>query len=214
MSEIKVNKISPRTNCGTTTLGDSGDSITVAGDLKSNSLKATDGGVIISQSGTAITIGASGDTVSLASGASQSGFGRSGSVNWQTTKKTANFDAVTGEGYFADTDGGAITMTLPSSPSAGDIVAVKDYDSTFATNNLTINRNSEPINGGNAVNPVINTAGASIVLIYVDATQGWVPTQDDSSSIVGEDFMAGSGGTETTDGNFKVHTFNSGMLYS
>ena len=30
MSEIKVNKISPRTNCGTTTLGDSGDTILVS----------------------------------------------------------------------------------------------------------------------------------------------------------------------------------------
>ena len=29
MSEIKVNKISPRTNCGTTTLGDSGDSFVI-----------------------------------------------------------------------------------------------------------------------------------------------------------------------------------------
>ena len=72
MSEVKVNKISPRTNCGTVTVGDSGDSVsvsagvpvTVNGDLKSNALKATDGGSIISQSGTNITIGASGDTVS------------------------------------------------------------------------------------------------------------------------------------------------------
>ena len=215
MSEVKVNKISPRTNCGTVTVGDSGDSVsvsagvpvTVNGDLKSNALKATDGGVIISQSGTNITIGASGDTVSLASGASQSGFGRSGSVNWETTKKTASFTAVSGEGYFVDTTGGAITMTLPASPSAGDIVAVKDYDSTFGTNNFTINRNSEPINGGDAVNPVIDTAGTSLVLVYVDATQGWVPTQDDTSSIVGEDFISASGGTITTDGNFKVHTF-------
>tara|TARA_R100001591_G_scaffold7975_2_gene14617 strand:- start:796 stop:2103 length:1308 start_codon:yes stop_codon:yes gene_type:complete len=207
MSEVKVNKITPRTDCGTTQLGDSGDTVTVAGDLKSNSLKATDGGVIISQSGTNITIGASGDTVSLASGASQSGFGRAGSVDWQTTKKTASFTAVSGEGYFVDTTGGAITMTLPASPSAGDIVAAKDYDSQFATNNFTINRNSEPINGGNAINPVINTAGTSLVLVYVDATQGWVPTQDDTSSIVGEDFMSASGGTISTDGNFKVHTF-------
>ena len=29
MSEIKVNKISPRTNCGTVTLGDSGDTFTI-----------------------------------------------------------------------------------------------------------------------------------------------------------------------------------------
>ena len=74
MSEVKVNKISPRTNCGTVTVGDSGDSVSVAagvpvtvnGDLKSNALKATDGGVIVSQCGTANTIGASGDTVTVA----------------------------------------------------------------------------------------------------------------------------------------------------
>ena len=29
MSEIKVNKLSPRTNCGTVQLGDSGDTITI-----------------------------------------------------------------------------------------------------------------------------------------------------------------------------------------
>jgi len=48
MSEIKVNKISPRTNCGTVTVGDSGDSVsvtagvpvTINGDLKSSALKA------------------------------------------------------------------------------------------------------------------------------------------------------------------------------
>ena len=110
MSEIKVNKITPRTDCGTTQLGDSGDTVTVTGDLRSNSLKASDGGVIISQSGTNITIGASGDTVSLASGASQSGFGRTGTVDWQTGSiKTATFTAASGEGYFCNTSGGAFT---------------------------------------------------------------------------------------------------------
>ena len=53
---------------------------------------------------TTITIGASGDTVTLASGASQTGFGRTGSVDWQTGSiKTATFTAHNGEGYFADT---------------------------------------------------------------------------------------------------------------
>ena len=76
-------------------------------------IKAGDGGNIINQCGTAITIGASGDTVSLASGASQSGFGRTGTVDWQTTKKTASFTAVSGEGYFVDTSSSALTVTLP-----------------------------------------------------------------------------------------------------
>ncbi len=103
MSEVKVNKITPRTDCGTTQLGDSGDTVTVTGDLRSNSLKAADGGVIISQSGTTITIPASGDTTSLASGASQTGFGRTGTVDWQTTIKTSDFTAVNGQGFFVDT---------------------------------------------------------------------------------------------------------------
>ena len=100
------------------------------------------------QCGTTLTLGASGDTVTLGSGASQSGFGRTGTVNWVTTKKTANFTAVSGEGYFCDTSSGAFTLTLPSSPSLGDIVGFKDYSGDFATNNLTIGRGGSPINGG------------------------------------------------------------------
>ena len=66
------------------------------------------------QCGTTLTLGASGDTVTLGSGASQSGFGRTGTVDWQTTKKTATFTAANGEGYFVDTSGGAVTMNLPA----------------------------------------------------------------------------------------------------
>ena len=207
MSKIEVNEIDAQSG-STITVGSACKSVAVPGNVvKTNAVQASDAGNIISQSGTTITIGASGDTVSLASGASQSGFGRSGSVDWQTTKKTGDFTAANGEGYFVDTTSAAITMTLPSSPSAGDIVAAKDYDQTFANNNFTINRNGEPINGGNDINPVISTSGASIVLVYVDATQGWVPTQDDASSIVGENFMSATGGTITTCGNDKIHTF-------
>ena len=64
---------------------------------------------LINKCGSTITLGASGDTIELASGASQTGFGRTGTVDWQTTKKTASFTAVNGEGYFVDTNGGAIT---------------------------------------------------------------------------------------------------------
>ena len=89
------------------------------------------------QSGTTLTLGASGDTVALAAGALQSGFGRSGSVNWDTTKKTANFTAVSGNGYFVDTNTTAITVTLPSTPAAGDIV-VPDCGSIALTSILDI----------------------------------------------------------------------------
>ena len=88
-SKIKVdniNKVSDDSNiinkCGTAiNVGASGNTVTVTGnDIRSDSYKAADGGVIASQSGTTITLGASGDTIALASGASQTGFGREGSV--------------------------------------------------------------------------------------------------------------------------------------
>lgn len=84
-------------------------------------------------SGSTITIGESGDTVSLASGASQTGFGRSGSVDWQTSSiKTSTFTATSGEGYFCDTSSSAFTVNLPAG-SAGAIVSVSDYTRTFQT---------------------------------------------------------------------------------
>ena len=50
-------------------------------------------------------------------------------------------------GYFVNTTAGAINVTLPTSPSAGDIVAVADYAGTAATNNITIGRNGSNIEG-------------------------------------------------------------------
>ena len=157
------------------------------------------------QCGSTLTLGSSGKTVQLATGASQTGFGRTGTVDWQTTAKTGDFTAANGEGYFVNTTSGTITVTLPSSPSAGNIVAIKDYANQFADNNVTINRNSEPINGL-AQNATLSTAGQSVVLVYVDGTKGWIPTQDDASAI-GAQYISATGGTVVTDGDFKYHTF-------
>jgi hypothetical protein len=87
--------------------------------VKVNNVQASDGGNIINQCGTNITIGASGDTIALASGASQTGFGRTGTVDWQTGDiKTGTFTAASGKGYFCNTTASAFTCNLPSSPSA------------------------------------------------------------------------------------------------
>jgi hypothetical protein len=157
------------------------------------------------QCGTTLTLGGSGDTVTLGSGASQSGFGRTGTVDWQTTKKTATFTAANGEGYFVDTSGGAVTMNLPSSPSAGDIVAFRDYASSFSTNNLTIGRGGSNLNGSSA-DKVINTNNTSMSLVYVDGTEGWIPVEE-GTGFIGENYIVATGGTITTCGNFKIHTF-------
>ncbi len=157
------------------------------------------------QSGSTLTLGGSGTAVTLACGATQSGFGRTGTVDWQTTIKTGDFTAVSGEGYFVNTTSGAITMTLPASPSVGDIVSVKDYAQTFASNNLTIGRNSQPLEG-KTFDLILNTKGVATTLIYGDATKGWQSVN--SNEVVNEEkFVSGTGGTITTSGNFKIHTF-------
>ena len=127
MSEVKVNKISPRTNCGTVQLGDSGDTITIPA------------GATITNNGT------------------QTGFGRTGTVDWQTGSiKTATFTAANGEGYFADTSSSAFTMNLPAG-SAGNIVSVVDYTNTFQTNALTIAPNGSQKLGGVAAPANLST---------------------------------------------------------
>jgi hypothetical protein len=200
MSEVKVNKISPRTNCGTTQLGDAGDTITVTGDLKSNSLK--------SASGSTITLGQSGDTIQLGCGASQTGFGRTGTVDWDTTAKTASFTAVSGNGYFVNTTSGAITVTLPAG-SAGDIVGISDYASTFQTNSVTITPNgTDKINGENE-NASLSTKGIAVSLVYVDSTRGWKSVTGSDNDTTGAAFISATGGTITCDGNYKIHTFTS-----
>ena len=158
------------------------------------------------QCGSTLTLGSSGKTVTLASGASQSGFGRTGTVDWCTTAKTSPFTAVSGDGFFVNTTSGAITVTLPSSPSAGDIVALKDYGGTWQTNNVTLARNGSKINGQCACG-TLNTEAQSVTLIYVDGTKGWQDIHDSTADVTGQAFVAATGGTVTTSGNFKIHTF-------
>jgi len=158
------------------------------------------------QSGSTLTIGGSGTTVQLGTGASQTGFGREGSVNWDTTAKTAGFTGVSGNGYFINTTSGVITVNLPASPSAGAIMAVKDYTGTAGTNKITVGRNGSNIRGAaNDFSLEKNNAGATF--IYVDATEGWQVFVDGSDSDVQASFIAATGGTITTSGNFKIHTF-------
>ena len=150
MSKVEVNTIEPQ--CGTTlTVGKCTTSVAVPGNVvKSNALQASDGGNLISQSGTDITLGASGDTINLASGASQSGFGRTGTVDWITTPKVTGdspITGVTGKGYFLNTTAGTITINLPAG-AAGSIVSMADYAQTWNTNNVTVGANgSEKIGG-------------------------------------------------------------------
>ena len=165
------------------------------------------------QCGSTLTVGSSGKTVSLAPGASQTGFGRTGTVDWCTTAKTSPFAAVSGDGFFVNTTGGAITVTLPSSPSQGDIVAFKDYANTWDCNAVTVARNGSKINGECAC-ATLNTESQSVTLIYVDGTKGWQDIHDSTSDVTGNDHIVASGGTESTCGNFKIHKFTSSGTFT
>jgi hypothetical protein len=127
-------------------------------------------------------------------------------LNWQTVK-TSGFTAIAGEGYFCNTTSAAFTVTLPASATRGDTIALKDYAGTFATNNLTIARNGHNIQGV-ANNSLISTNRASVVLVYVDNTRGWeFVTESNVADLQAATFISATGGTITTSGNFKIHTF-------
>jgi hypothetical protein len=175
--------------------------------IKVDNLQNQCGANIISESANVITIGASGDTVTLAAGASQSGFGRSGSVNWDTTPKTTTpVTAVSGNGYFINTTSIAITVNLPATPAAGDIVAIADYANTSATNNITVGRNGSKIDG-ETIDAKIKINGQVYTLVYVDATEGWKTVGQTFNQISTAAFVAATGGTILTCGDFKTHVF-------
>jgi len=199
-STIKVdniNKVSDNSNiikkCGSTTTVGSGSGQTIVVD------------------GATVTLGRCGGAVNLASGASQTGFGRTGTVDWCSTVYTNSPGTVTGvsgKGYFLNTTSGEITINLPSSPSFGDIISIKDYANTFDSNTVTIGRNGSKINGVCAC-ATLNTQSQSVTLIYVDSTKGWQSIQDGTSDVTGNAFISATGGCVTTSGNYKIHTFNS-----
>lgn len=91
---------------------------------------------------------------------------------WQAVK-TAGFTAVAKEAYPINTTSAAITAILPATPTNGDYVELLDYAGTFQTNALTINPNGNKINGSTA-SVVVNTPRASLTLVYIDSTQGWL----------------------------------------
>jgi hypothetical protein len=96
----------------------------------------------------------------------------SGGTSWQAVK-TTGFTAVAGEGYFCDTSSAGFTATLPATPTLGDEVTFVDYAGTFDTNNLTVGRNSENIQGS-AADLTVSVERAGLTLVYSGATQGWL----------------------------------------
>ena len=168
------------------------------------------------QSGTALQVGASGDTITLPSGATlniagtitnsgtATGFG---ALDWQTSDvKTSTFTAVAGKGYLVNTTGGAITVNLPAG-SAGAQIALADYAGTWDTNNCTVVANGSEKIQGTADDAVFSRDREALQILYVDSTQGWIITSVADQGGIQSTYIAASGGTETTSGDYKIHTF-------
>lgn len=98
--------------------------------------------------------------------------GSGAGVEWDSTAKTAAFTADANSGYFVDTSSAAITVTMPSSPSAGDVVKIVDYGANAATNNITITSSDDIENSSD--DKVINYNKGAVELVYSGSTKGWL----------------------------------------
>jgi len=165
----------------------------LAGSIANDKLANT----TITINGTAIALGASGDIVA--------------GTDWQavvTADGSTTTTASAGQGYFIDTTSATHTINLPASPSQGDEVHIIDYAGTFGTNNVTVGRNGSNIDSV-AVNGTLATNRLNARFVYVDSTRGWTAVFDKASTSYGATFISATGGTVTTSGNYKIHSFTS-----
>jgi len=143
--------------------------------IKVNTVQDTDGNNIINESGNTVTIGKSGDTVTVAAGATFVG----GGIQWQSSIVTgATHTAGANQGLWLDTSSNAITLTLPASPSVGDQVVFTDYARNWGTNAVTLSLNGSKFQGNTSPNPVYDTNGESVDIVYSGSTKGWIPNSD------------------------------------
>ena len=147
-------------------------------------------------------------------------------INWNAVTVadgSTQLNAIVGNGYFLDTNAGVIEVFLPSSPSRGDTVILADYSGTFGTNKVIVNTGGALIDStqggptpGNEFQ--ITTNNAIVELVYVDADKGWLVKDNTAPSALstitavggGYDsvsYISATGGTITTSGDFKIHTF-------
>ena len=143
-------------------------------------------------------------------------------VSWQAVTVadgSTTLTAEAGKGYFLDTNTGVIEVFLPSSPNRGDVIILVDYSGTFATNQAIINTGGQLIDSTAGPDFKLTTNNTIAQLVYVDANKGWLvylnqaagSTPDNALATGGgydtQTFIEATGGTVTTSGNFKIHSF-------
>ena len=179
MSEIKVNKISPRAACGTVTLGDSGDTFTIPA------------GATITNSGTA------------------NGFGATGAVNWQTTVKTGTFTAVAGEGYFVDTTSGGFNVNLPAGTAGAVVGFKDYANTFDTGNLTLVQNGSDKIGGSSVNEILQTEGIAVTLVFVDSTQGWLVTDSGLQTDAPTAQYIQATGGTaaNTPCGNFKTHTF-------
>lgn len=85
--------------------------------------------------------------------------------------KTSNYNLVAGDRIIGNHASTAFSLTLPSSPSAGDSIEVKNAGAAL----VTLDRNGSNIDSTAANATIPDSYYASFV--YVDATIGWITVQ-------------------------------------
>ena len=149
--------------------------------------------------------------------------GSSLSLGGSTTLKHIDWQAVTvadgstqltaeaGKGYFLDTNAGVIEVFFPSSPSRGDTIVLADYGGNFATNKAIINTGGRLIDSTTGSDFKLETNETIAEFVYVDANKGWLvklnQAQGTAEIETYASFIEATGGTITTSGDFKIHSF-------
>ena len=92
-------------------------------------------------------------------------------VGFPSSSISSNVTLASNNKYFVDTST-ARTLTLPSSPSVGDEVYIFDASGTAGAYNITVNRNSNYINGSSS-NLIIDINGGGASFTYTGGSYGW-----------------------------------------
>ena len=177
MSEVKVNKISPRTACGTVTLGDSGDTFTIPA------------GATITNSGTA------------------AGFGATGAASWDTTVKTSGFTAVSGVGYFVNTTVEQYQLIYQQVLQVHVVAIkdyANTFDTNAVT---LVQNGSDKIGGSTVNATLSTEGLAVTLVFVDSTQGWLVTdngTQDTAPTAL---YVTATGGTITCSGDYKIHTF-------
>jgi len=133
-----------------------------------------------------------------------------GVLSWQSVVVSDGSTVTTmvaGRGYFIDNSSASGIVKLPASASAGDTIKIKDYAGNFGTNSLLIQRNGHNVQGV-ANDSKLSTNRASAVLVYVDATKGWLySVESNPADLQNKTYISATGGTVTTSGNDRIHSF-------